>query len=298
MVNRYAWTGAVSPDAGRPATSERELRADVASVGRMWVDAAYDDLRRAGPDRAEQIRRILDSYVIPWFGPQTSTVGDISYFMVHEWLLNLVGRGEGMPDGSRWVPAVCGGSRIGGELSLREVAAMGEVSLATARRRWRDGELTGAYRDAHGHVRVPESAAAALRKAKPNRPVGLSQSVVVDALWVLRRVLAFSRANGLVPLGFDPTEGLVAPAPDPAVARARRPTCQPRPLSFGECARIAAHLHPVHQLVLWLQRVMGLRISEAFGVLVDDVVDLGDSGLLLVRGQGGRDFRVRDVRCV
>ena len=294
MLDRYGWTGAVNPDAGCPATPERELRADVASVGRMWVDAAYDDLRRAGPDRAEQIRRILDSYVLPWFGPQTSTVGDISYFMVHEWLLNLVGRGQGTPDNSRRVPASYRGPRIGGELSLRGAAAMGEVSLATARRRWRDGELTGAYRDAHGHVRVPESAAAALRKAKPNRLVGLAQSVVVDALWVLRRVLAFSRANGLVPSGFDPTEGLVAPAPDPAVARARRPTCQPRPLNFGECARIATHLHPVHQLVLWLQRVMGLRISEAFGVLVDDVVDLGDSGLLLVRGQGGRDFRVRD----
>ena len=99
---------------------------------------------------------------------------------------------------------------------------------------------------------------------------------------MLRRVLAFSRANGLVPPGSDPSEGLVAPAPDPAVARARRPASQPRPLSFPGCARIAAHLHPVHQLVLWLQRVMGFRISEAFGVLVDDVVDLGDSGLLLV----------------
>ena len=39
---------------------------------------------------------------------------------------------------------------------------------------------------------------------------------------------------------------------------------------------------------------MGLRISEAFGVLVDDVIDLGDSGVLLVRGQGGRPFRMRD----
>jgi hypothetical protein len=39
---------------------------------------------------------------------------------------------------------------------------------------------------------------------------------------------------------------------------------------------------------------MGLRISEAFGLLVDDVIDLGDTGLLVVRGQGGREFRVRD----
>ena len=46
--------------------------------------------------------------------------------------------------------------------------------------------------------------------------------------------------------------------------------------------------------MLWLQRLMGLRISEAFGLLVDDVIDLGDTGLLVVRGQGGRPFKVRD----
>ena len=39
---------------------------------------------------------------------------------------------------------------------------------------------------------------------------------------------------------------------------------------------------------------MGLRISEAFGILVDDVIDLGDAGHLLVRGQGGRPFKVRN----
>lgn len=96
--------------------------------------------------------------------------------------------------------------------------------------------------------------------------------------------------------GFDSTEGLEAPRPDPAMARTKRPSAQARPLSLPECARIAARLHPVHQLVLWLQRVMALRLSEAFGVLVDDVVDLGGTGLLLVRGQGGRLFRVRDDR--
>jgi hypothetical protein len=185
-------------------------------------------------------------------------------------------------------------SKIGAELSLKEAAAAGQVSLATARRRWRDGELVGAYRNSYGHVRVPDLAVAALQTARREQPAGLSQPVVADALWVLRRVLAFARANGLVPPGFDPTEGLNAPTPDPVAARTLRPTSQPRPLSFSECARIAAHLHPVHQLVLWLQRLMGLRISEAFGLLVDDVIDLGDTGLLVVRGQGGRPFKVRD----
>jgi site-specific recombinase XerC len=124
---------------------------------------------------------------------------------------------------------------------------------------------------------------------------GLSQAVIADALWTLRGVLGFARATGIVPPSFNPTEGLVAPAPDPATARTKPPTCQLRPLTLPECARIASHLHPVQRLALWLQRVMGLRISEAFGVLVDDVVDLGDTGLLHVRGQGGRQFRVREA---
>ena len=271
-----------------------ELPGDVASVARVWVAAAYDDLRRAGPDRAFEVRRILDRYVVPWFGPQTTTVGDISYFMVHEWLLTLVGRRRLELADHGQVPALFGLAQTDGDLSLREAAEKAEVSLATARRRWRDGELPGAYRDSHGQVRVPEPTVAALYRAKRERPAGLSQTVVSDALWVLRQVLGFARANGIVPPGFDPTEGLAAPTPDPAVARTRRPTSKPRPLSFPECARIAAHLHPVHQLALWLQRVMGLRISEAFGLLVDDVIDLGDSGLLLVRAQGGHAFRVRD----
>ncbi len=41
---------------------------------------------------------------------------------------------------------------------------------------------------------------------------------------------------------------------------------------------------------------MGLRISEAFGILVGDVVEMGDTALLAVQGQGGRTFNVRDER--
>lgn len=75
------------------------------------------------------------------------------------------------------------------------------MSVVTARRRWRDGELVGAYRDPGGHIRVPQASLARLRKADPGGPRGLSQSVVADALWVLRRVLGFARADGIVPAG-------------------------------------------------------------------------------------------------
>lgn len=88
-------TGGLGPAGPSPwsleALAVRGVSGDVALVAGMWAVAAYDDLRRAGPDRAEHVRRILDSSVLPWFVSRTSTVGDISCAMVHEWLLALVG---------------------------------------------------------------------------------------------------------------------------------------------------------------------------------------------------------------
>jgi len=280
-------TRATPPTQSEPA----KLQPDVASLAKAWMAAAYDDLRRGGPERAERVRRIVEGFLVPWFAPRTATVADVTYFMAHEWLLHLVGRDPATRHAPFPVPTA--GEPGGGELSLAEAAEAAGVSLPTARRRWRAGQLPGAYRDAAGQVRVPAAALGAISHIQ-RAPAGLSQGYVADALWVLRRVLSFARANSLFPPGFDPTEGLDAPLPDKAAARSRSHSAQPRPLALPECARIASHLHPVHQLVFWLQRIMGLRISEAFGVLVSDVVDLGDTGLLAVQGQGGRTFSVRD----
>lgn len=279
--------------AAKPAPAR--IQPDVASVAKAWMSAAYEDLRRGGPDRAERVRRIVDGYLVPWFAPRTTTISDLSYLMAHEWVLHLIGRQQ---------TAASSTARTGlqarvqvdpeaTELSLAEAARAAGVSVPTVRRRWRDGRLPGAYRDPIGQIRIPVAALASITNKKTS-PTGLSRSYVADALWVLRQVLAFARANGLFPAGFDPTEGLEAPAPDPAAARTRAPRAQPRPLTLIECARVAGHLHPVHQTVFWLQRIMGLRISEAYGILVSDLVDLGGIGMLAVQGQGGRTFNVRD----
>jgi integrase len=271
-----------------------KIQPDVASVARAWMNAAYEDLRRGGPERAERVRRIVEGYLVPWFAPRTATITDVSYFMAHEWLLRLVGRDRPSSPGKSpsWLTPIRsdGGD---GELGLAEAAEAAGVSLPTVRRRWRAGHLPGAYRDHTGRVRVPVAAVAAIT-TKGRAPAGLSQGYVADALWVLRRIISFARANGLFPPGFDPTEGLDAPLADKAAARNASRGGQPRPLTLGECARLASHLHPVHQLAFWIQRIMGLRISEAFGITVGDVVDLGDTGLLAVQGQGGRTFSVRD----
>ncbi|HZT66282.1 MAG TPA: hypothetical protein VFA11_10890 [Acidimicrobiales bacterium] len=273
----------------RPAPAK--VAPDIASVSQAWMAAAYEDLRRGGPERAERVRRIVEAYLVPYFAPRTTTVADVTYQHCHNWLLSLVGRDRPTQLGVARRTRLDGDE---GEMGLAELAQAAGVSLPTARRRWRAGVLPGAYRDDNGQVRVPAAAVATVTNKRARRPEGLSQSYVADALWVLRRVLAFARANGLAPAGFDPTESLEAPSPDPARARRSRPAGQPRPLSLPECARIASHLHVVHQTAFWLQRIMGLRVSEAFGVQVGDLVDLGEVGLLAVQGQGGRRFKVRD----
>ena len=234
-----------APSAKPPSA---KMQSDVASVAKAWMAAAYEDLRRGGPDRAERVRRIVDGYLVPWFAPRTTTVSDITYYMAHDWLLHLVGR-EHVPTtrsaSAGLAPLPASVDPETDELGLAAVARLCGVSLPTVRRRWRQGELPGAYRDPAGHIRVPVAALDGVRDKRRRAPAGLSQRYVSDALWVLRRVLGFARANGLFPPGFDPTESLDAPTPDPAAARTRRPSRQPRPLTLPECARIAAHLHPV-----------------------------------------------------
>jgi predicted DNA-binding transcriptional regulator AlpA len=283
------------PRAARAEPASPAISPDIASVANAWMAAAYEDLRRGGPERAESVRRIVEAYLVPWFTPRTETVADVTYFMIHDWLLHLVGRAEtdGSRNGSPARPRLAT-EATPKEVSLQEAARLCGVSVPTVRRRWRAGQLPGAYRDAEGRIRIPARALKSVGSPKDSPRHGLSKRYVSDALWILRKVLSFARANGLFPAGFDPTEGLDAPLPDKAVARKRAPTSQPRPLSLVECARIAAHLHAVHQLAFWLQRIMGLRISEAFGLLVEDVIDLGETGLLAVQGQGGKTFSVRD----
>ena len=53
---------------GRPkpaAPPPARIQPDVASVAKAWMNAAYEDLRRGGPDRAERVRRIVDGLPRP-----------------------------------------------------------------------------------------------------------------------------------------------------------------------------------------------------------------------------------------
>jgi len=140
-----------APGAGRRAEAAPVIRPDIASVANAWMAAAYEDLRRGGPERAERVRRIVEAYLVPWFAPRTTTIADVTYFMAHEWLLQLVGRTDTQPAATlrdqapEQLPRTAGAA---GEVGLAEAARICGLSLPTLRRRWQDGQLPGAYRDA------------------------------------------------------------------------------------------------------------------------------------------------------
>ena len=65
-------------------------------------------------------------------------------------------------------------------------------------------------------------------------------------------------------------------------------------VSVADAAAIAGQLHVIHQLVLWLLRLCGLRISECYGLTVADFfVDEDGTGFVTAGPLGGKSFRVR-----
>jgi len=118
----------------------------------------------------------------------------------------------------------------------------------------------------------------------PRTNGSLSQDVANDVMWVFEEVSKYARDHGVdVP---QDRGSLAMHLTDKA------PSAERQPVSLTRCADIASRLHVVHQLVLWLMRILGLRISEAYGIRVYDVLDqgAGQYGAVAVKAQGGKKF--------
>ena len=116
---------------------------------------------------------------------------------------------------------------------------------------------------------------------------GYARNAVERWLWMLKSVIAYVAAEGDYPYA-DVLHGFSAMSP---IAKPRR---KPKVISAVVAVEIAARLHVIHQIVFWLLRATGLRISEAYGLLVASFyVDEDGDGWLVVKAQGGRKFLVR-----
>lgn len=141
------------------------------------------------------------------------------------------------------------------------------------------------YRNYLGDLGRPSDVHNGQRRG-PKTFEGLSQDTLSDVRRCLDSVIKLGAAMGAWELSFN--------LADVRTPRSRRKTTRKAAsISLSEVARIAEHMHAVHQVTLWTCRVLTLRLGEAYGLRVEDLVPLGDGsgrGLLWLHAQGGRKF--------
>ncbi|HVF74807.1 MAG TPA: hypothetical protein VM938_07145 [Acidimicrobiales bacterium] len=247
-----------------------------------WLNEHYGQLRKADVEREHAVRALVDNHLIPAFaGPVPSDAAT-----ARRRLIEFVRRLAKEPEHRNVDAALLPTNEL---LSISEAAAVFERSPSTIRRALRAGKLLGARRGLDGQWLLPVSALA--HALDVDRADALSRAYVRGILWVHHEILEWGRCNGWQIACFE--RGVNALTPDARVSRRKAGKRLRQPLAFVELARVAAHLHVIHQTTLWLMRVLGLRISEAYGPRVGDLMDLGDVGLLVVQRQGGRPFLTR-----
>ena len=133
--------------------------------------------------------------------------------------------------------------------------------------------------------RKPTTPGSPFQAASPPK----ARSSVTGYLWMIREILEYGRTLGFDIPGYADGKNIRAMTPRGTQKR------QVPLVSIAATAAVAVHLHVIHQLVLWLMRLNGLRISEVYGLLVGSfIVDEDGDGFLIIEGQGGKNFRVRD----
>lgn len=160
-----------------------------------------------------------------------------------------------------------------------------EVAIAEGRVKLHPDARTG-----EAIVRTADLRAAGLLMER-STPHGLDTSKATNVLRDLKKAIQRAAAHGAGVRGtfnLEPTE--------PLSARRMR---DPRPPSvyvpLREIATTAAHLPAIGQVVLWLERLTGDRMSESYGPRVNDYQrDADGQGWLTIDKQGGISSLGRD----
>lgn len=128
--------------------------------------------------------------------------------------------------------------------------------------------------------------------SEPSGNGAASQKHATEMLATLRSILLWARGKRM--MNHNPAEGVGAVPPNEETAFTRPNKAKPRGFTFTESARVASYLHVHHATVFWIQRLLGLRVSEVFGIRVGDLSTQGQWGLLHAHRQAGKRFVLRD----
>jgi predicted site-specific integrase-resolvase len=277
----------------RPARRAVREPSPFSSVALTWWHEQYVLTERAGIERTEYVKDAITRTI----GPFLDRSGDIASITRND-VLALVRVLSGRDDHRNVDTGGSDGPVSARLLTIAEAAEKLGVSHSTAKRYWLDGKFPNATKDAskgpQDRVRIPTGDVLAIARSRKQEETrtALARSTVNELLRIVNGVFVYAQGEGM--LSGNPAAGVKALKPIPAKAIRAPEQTDPEALDLATSRRIAERLAPHHQAAFWLQRIGGLRISEVFGLHLDDVVDLGDAGLLFVRRQGGKPFWIHD----
>lgn len=246
-------------------------------VAREWHFERYVEDERAQADRAKQVLSHIENHILPW--ARTNGITDASHLartQARAFLMQYKGgdvQAETLPVAPIWLTVGQAADEVG----------VSHTTMARWVRSQREGVGTDLVEGRRmvflPAVRATYPVGRAVRRG-PRVADGVSQDYLEDVWWTFRQILRHGIQTRVWTLAFDP-DTISAP-------RVRRaPPGRKGEISLPETARIASHLHVVHQVAVWLMRILGLRAGEAYGLHVSDIIDYGDIGLVRIWRQGG-----------
>jgi hypothetical protein len=271
-ADRWVAAGRNAIEAGQtlPVPAEQDLAGPPGSrpptgtafqtMADAWRSEYYDELRRGDPERETTVRGHIAR--IETFMHERRLVLETMVRSEVKALQASVAR----TTGTVAAVSVPDGLDPDGLVTMNAAVQLpGMASRATLKRRLQDGDLDAAKTEATGYLyrigdlysdAVLRTTTGGLRPGPRTNSSSLSQNVANDVLWVYTQVCRYAADHGVaVPQDRDSLK----------MHRTDRPASPDRqPVSMSRCADIAGRLHAVHQLALWLLRILGLRISEAY----------------------------------
>jgi integrase len=273
-----------------------ELLDGFADVAWAWWAKFYPS-GSPNPQRGVDVAAKLRLHLIPFFAPLVDHIGEITYEDCEDFVDFMAGiRGKSDPK-----QTIVAEAR---ELTLAEAAEWCNKSKSGVRKAWLTGKFANGHldtsRDVMGVVRIPIGDLIKAGFVPLERgvevPTGFSKKEVSGMLNMLRNICKFAIGKNL--LDKDPSTGIEAKDPDVGARTFGPNSKSTSPVYMFDLAtskRIASRLHIHHQMTFWLLRCVGLRISEAYGVTLQDIYRNDGNMTIRIWRQGGKNFLVRDA---
>ena len=286
----------------RPA---QELSGRFAEVAWMCWREEFDENPGRPVAASQKVEAILRLWLVPYFEAVVSHVGEIRRETVREFIKVASGRATFIdaapPDDSNPRPTYSRSQR----LTIAQVVEFTGQSRSSVLRHFHAGNFPHATRrdlgDSRTRIVIPfgdvldskiavrsDSSSSRGRIKRGIGSGGASRAYQKEMLSALGVIATWAIDHQL--MSNDPTKMVKPLEPRANTAITKPSEKEPTVFTIAQCADVAMHLHIHHQIVMWIQRILGLRVAEVFGLLLSDFYDLGELGIMDVGRQGGRQF--------